>query len=44
VFEDGFVLMLTRTTWRRVRDALIAGSDLNLPPGPGGLSFALRHN
>jgi hypothetical protein len=42
VFEDGFVLMLTKRSWRRVRAALTAGEDLDLPPGPWGLGFSVR--
>jgi hypothetical protein len=42
IFEDGFVLMLTKRSWRRVRAALAAGDDLDLPPGQGGLAFSVR--
>lgn len=42
LFEDGFALMLTKGSWRRVRTALISGDDLSLPPGPGGLEFRVR--
>jgi hypothetical protein len=42
VFEDGFVLMLTKGSWRRMRTALTAGENMSLPPGPGGLEFHVR--
>jgi hypothetical protein len=42
IFEDGFVVMLTKASWRRIRGALTSGSDLELPAGPGGLAFSIR--
>jgi len=42
LFEDGFVVMLRDRTWRRLRNALASGDDLELPSGPTGLSFTLH--
>lgn len=41
VFEDGFALLITDETWRRVRHALASAAELDIPLAGGG-AFEIR--
>ena len=43
VTEDGFVLMFPKATWKRIREALLAGKEITIP-GQGEMpAFAVEH-
>ena len=41
MLEDGFVMELTADSWKKVRSALIEGTDVEIPAAGDGMSFAL---
>ncbi len=41
IVEDGYAVSLTATTWARVRQGLLSGTDVEVPTGE--LGFVLRH-
>ncbi len=41
--EDGLAIFLTNSDWKKIRDAILSGSDLLIPPsGKDGASFSLE--
>jgi len=41
--EDGFFLFLTNITWQKIREALLSGTDIFVPPaGPPGASISVE--
>ena len=41
--EDGVALLLTNTTWQKIREALLSGSDVFVPsPGKAGASISVE--
>lgn len=41
VVEDGFVMELTQASWKRIREAILAGKPVEVQPSGDGLGFEL---